>query len=92
MSMYGHHTQVLLWIKMRHLPVELWTTEGLSIVESGISKTLYQDEITRACTRLDFACVCVMLDISSKLPKHVIIMIPNEDGSETACKVDIEYE
>ncbi|KAL0434434.1 UNVERIFIED_CONTAM: hypothetical protein Slati_2777700 [Sesamum latifolium] len=86
------HTQVPVWIKMRHLPVELWTTEGLSIVASGIGKPLYQDAINRACTRLDFARVCVMLDISSKLPKHVIIMIPKEDGSETACKVDIEYE
>ncbi|KAL0386037.1 UNVERIFIED_CONTAM: Zinc finger BED domain-containing protein RICESLEEPER 1 [Sesamum radiatum] len=77
---------------MRHLLVELWTTEGLSIVASGIGKPLYQDAITRACTILDFACVCVMLDISSKLPKHVIIMILKEDDSETACKVDIEYE
>ncbi|KAL0456728.1 UNVERIFIED_CONTAM: hypothetical protein Slati_1012000 [Sesamum latifolium] len=86
------HTQVQVWIKMRHLPVELWTTEGLSIVASEIGKPLYQDATTRACMRLDFARVCVMLDISSKLPKHVIIMISKEDASETACKVDIEYE
>ncbi|KAL0367272.1 UNVERIFIED_CONTAM: hypothetical protein Sradi_3617300 [Sesamum radiatum] len=84
--------EVPVWIKMRHLPVELWTMEGLSIVASGIGKGLYQDAVTRACTRLDFALVCVMLDISSKLPKHVIIMILKEDGSETACKVDIKYE
>ncbi|KAL0285154.1 UNVERIFIED_CONTAM: hypothetical protein Sradi_7181600 [Sesamum radiatum] len=64
------HTQVPVWIKLRHLPVELWTTEGLSTVASGIGKPLYPDAITRACTRLDFARVCIMLDISSKLPKH----------------------
>ncbi|KAL0394594.1 UNVERIFIED_CONTAM: hypothetical protein Slati_4425600 [Sesamum latifolium] len=86
------HTQVPVWIKMRHLPIELWTTEGLSIVASGVGIPLYQYAITRACTRLDFARVCVMLDISSKLPKHVVIMISKEDGSETACKLDIEYE
>ncbi|KAL0294575.1 UNVERIFIED_CONTAM: hypothetical protein Sradi_6880200 [Sesamum radiatum] len=86
------HTQVPVWIKMRHLPVELWTTEGLSIVASGIGKPLYPDSITRACTRLDFARVCVMLDITSKLPKHVVIMVPKEDGGESACKVDVEYE
>ncbi|KAL0439727.1 UNVERIFIED_CONTAM: hypothetical protein Slati_2455700 [Sesamum latifolium] len=45
-----------------------------------------------ACTRLDFARVCVMLDISSTLPKHIVIMVPKEDGSEFACKVDVEYE
>ncbi|KAL0394851.1 UNVERIFIED_CONTAM: hypothetical protein Slati_4451300 [Sesamum latifolium] len=86
------HTQVPVWIKLRHLPVELWTTEGLSIVVSGIGKPLYTNAIIRTCTRLDFARVCIMLDISSKLPKHVIIMVPKEDGSEMACKVDIEYE
>ncbi|KAL0455429.1 UNVERIFIED_CONTAM: hypothetical protein Slati_0882100 [Sesamum latifolium] len=86
------HTQVPVWIKLRHLPVELWTTEGLSTVASGIGKPLYPDAITRACTRLDFARVCIMLDIHSKLPKHIVIMVPREDGGETPCKVDVEYE
>ncbi|KAL0455379.1 UNVERIFIED_CONTAM: hypothetical protein Slati_0877100 [Sesamum latifolium] len=86
------HTQVPVWIKLRHLPVELWTTEGLSTVASGIGKPLYPNAITRACTTLDLARVCVMLDISSKLPKHIVIIVPCEDRSESACKVDVEYE
>ncbi|KAL2248006.1 UNVERIFIED_CONTAM: hypothetical protein Sindi_2652900 [Sesamum indicum] len=86
------HTQVPVWIKLRHLPVELWTEEGLSTVASGVGKPLYSDAITRACTRLDFARVCVMLDVTSNLPKHIIIMIPDEDGGESPCKVDVEYE
>ncbi|KAL2245927.1 UNVERIFIED_CONTAM: hypothetical protein Sindi_2860900 [Sesamum indicum] len=53
-----------------------------STVASGIGRPLYPDAITRACTRLDFARVCVMLDVSSKLPKHIIIMMPNEKGGE----------
>ncbi|KAL2237663.1 UNVERIFIED_CONTAM: hypothetical protein Sindi_0958000 [Sesamum indicum] len=86
------HTQVPVWIKLRHLPVELWTDEGLTTVASGIGKPLYLDAITRACTRLDFARVCVMLDVSSTLPKHIIIMTPDEEGGETPCKIDVEYE
>ncbi|KAL2228568.1 UNVERIFIED_CONTAM: hypothetical protein Sindi_1836500, partial [Sesamum indicum] len=86
------HTQVLVWIKLRHSPVELWIDEGLSTVASSIGKLLYPDVITRACTRLDFARVCVMLDVSSKLPKHIIIMTPDEKGGEAPCKVDVEYE
>ncbi|KAL2248033.1 UNVERIFIED_CONTAM: hypothetical protein Sindi_2655600, partial [Sesamum indicum] len=86
------HTQVPVWIKLRHLPMELWTEEGLSIVASGVGKPLYPDAITRACTRLDFAHVCVMLDATSNLPKHIIIMTPNEDGGESPCKIDVEYE
>ncbi|KAL0293373.1 UNVERIFIED_CONTAM: Transposon TX1 uncharacterized protein [Sesamum angustifolium] len=76
------HTEVPIWIKLRHLPVELWTTEGLSTVASGIGRPLYPDAITRACTRLDFARVCVMLNVNSKLPKHVVIMMPNELGEQ----------
>ncbi|KAL0333138.1 UNVERIFIED_CONTAM: hypothetical protein Scaly_2215300 [Sesamum calycinum] len=79
------HTQVPVWIKLRHLLVV--TSDGLSTVASGIGKPLYPDAITRACTRLDFAQVCVMLDISSKLPRHVIIMVPRENGGESAYKV-----
>ncbi|KAL0381645.1 UNVERIFIED_CONTAM: hypothetical protein Sangu_0228800 [Sesamum angustifolium] len=86
------HTEVPVWIKLRHLPVELWTTDGLSTVASGIGRQLYLDAITRACTRLDFARVCVMLNVSSKLPKYIVIMMPNELGGKSACKVDVEYE
>ncbi|KAL0304754.1 UNVERIFIED_CONTAM: hypothetical protein Sangu_3066800 [Sesamum angustifolium] len=86
------HTEVPVWIKLRHLPVELWTTEGLSTVASGIGRPLYPDAITRACTRLDFARVCVMLNVTSQLPKHVVIMMPNELGGESPCMVDVEYE
>ncbi|KAL2224346.1 UNVERIFIED_CONTAM: hypothetical protein Sindi_3016600, partial [Sesamum indicum] len=66
--------------------------EGLSTVASRIGRPLYPDAITRACTRLDFARVCVMFDVSSKLPRHIIVMIPNEEGGEIPCKIDVEYE
>ncbi|KAL0373436.1 UNVERIFIED_CONTAM: hypothetical protein Sradi_3259300 [Sesamum radiatum] len=86
------HTQVSVWIKLRHLPVEFWNSEGISTVASGVGRPLYPDAITRACTRLDFARACVMLHISSKLPKHHILMMPKDDGSEVPCKVDVEYK
>ncbi|KAK4384626.1 hypothetical protein Sango_3042000 [Sesamum angolense] len=63
---------------------------GMVLLASGIGRPLYPDAITRACTRLDFARVCVMLNVSSKLPKHIVIMMPNEHGGESACKVDVE--
>ncbi|KAL0290885.1 UNVERIFIED_CONTAM: hypothetical protein Sradi_7039600 [Sesamum radiatum] len=86
------HTQVLVWIKLHHLPVEYWTVDGLSAVASGIGKPLYPDAITKACTRLDFARVCVMLDYHSTLLKHIVVMSPSEDSLEIPCRVDVEYE
>ncbi|KAL2252789.1 UNVERIFIED_CONTAM: hypothetical protein Sindi_0073600 [Sesamum indicum] len=44
--------------------------------------------LREAYTRLDFARICVMLDISSKLPKCIIVMTTDEDGGESPCKVD----
>ncbi|KAL0455562.1 UNVERIFIED_CONTAM: hypothetical protein Slati_0895400 [Sesamum latifolium] len=86
------HTQVLIWIKIRHLPVELWTTDGLSTIASGIGRPLYPDAIIKASTRLDFARVCVMVNFNLSLPKHLVLMFLGEDGSEQPYRVDIEYK
>ncbi|KAL2225751.1 UNVERIFIED_CONTAM: hypothetical protein Sindi_3050900 [Sesamum indicum] len=76
-----------------------WLFQGLPIVlqkrieyySEWWGKPLYPDAITRACMRLDFARVCVMIDVTQKLHKHIIVMAPDE-GGETPCKVDVEYE
>ncbi|KAL2235532.1 UNVERIFIED_CONTAM: hypothetical protein Sindi_1285400 [Sesamum indicum] len=77
------HTKVPVWIRLRYLPMEYWTREGLSTVASGVGKPLYPDAITRACTRLDFARVCVMIDVTHELKKHIIIITSDEEGGET---------
>ncbi|KAL0402138.1 UNVERIFIED_CONTAM: hypothetical protein Slati_4243700 [Sesamum latifolium] len=87
------HLQVPVWIRIRHLPMEYWTEDGLSAVASGIGTQLYTDKITKNCLRLDFARVCVMLHYHSKLPKHLIVLSPIlSEGKEIPIKVDIEYE
>ncbi|KAL0444841.1 UNVERIFIED_CONTAM: hypothetical protein Slati_2206800 [Sesamum latifolium] len=60
--------------------------DGLSMVASGIDRPLYSDAITKTCTRLDFARVCVMVDFHSTLPRHLVVMVVNS----RIC--DIEYE
>ncbi|KAL0444458.1 UNVERIFIED_CONTAM: hypothetical protein Slati_2168500 [Sesamum latifolium] len=86
------YTEVSVWVRLRHLPMESWTPDGLSTIASGIGRPLYPDAITMACMRLDFARVYVMLDYGSTLPKHLVVVAPQEDGSEVLCRVDIEYE
>ncbi|KAL0333107.1 UNVERIFIED_CONTAM: hypothetical protein Scaly_2212200 [Sesamum calycinum] len=70
------HTQIPVWIRLRHLPMEYWTDEGLSTVASGVGTPLYTDGITKECSRLDYARVCVMLDYNSELPKHLVVISP----------------
>ncbi|KAL0445471.1 UNVERIFIED_CONTAM: hypothetical protein Slati_1675000 [Sesamum latifolium] len=94
MALQKHaHKEVPIWIRLRHLPMEFWTLEGLSTIASGIGKPLYQDAITHDCLRIDYARVCVMLNYNSTLPKHIIVMQPVPGGGkEISCKIDIEYE
>ncbi|KAL0386423.1 UNVERIFIED_CONTAM: hypothetical protein Slati_4603500 [Sesamum latifolium] len=87
------HIQVPVWIRIRHLPMEYWTEDGISAVTSGIGTPLYTDKITKNCLRMDFARVCVMLDYHSKLPKHLVVLRPiTYGGNESPIKVDIEYK
>ncbi|KAL0331617.1 UNVERIFIED_CONTAM: hypothetical protein Sangu_1707200 [Sesamum angustifolium] len=87
------HTQIPVWVRLKHLPMEYWMEEGLSAVASGIRVPLYIDKITRECSRLDFARVCVMLDYNSVIPKHVVVVSPMlREGKETPSRIVIEYE
>ncbi|KAL0292755.1 UNVERIFIED_CONTAM: hypothetical protein Sradi_6976200 [Sesamum radiatum] len=73
--------------------MEYWTEDGLSAVASGVGVPLYVDRITKECSRLDYARVCVMLDYSTVLPKHVVLISPVlQDGKEIPIKVDIKYD
>ncbi|KAK4384296.1 hypothetical protein Sango_3075200 [Sesamum angolense] len=87
------HTQIPVWIRLKHLSMEYWTDEGLSTVASSIGTPLYTDGITKDCSRLDFARVCVMLNFNSKLPKHLVVISPVlRNGKEDPKRIDVEYE
>ncbi|KAL0457640.1 UNVERIFIED_CONTAM: hypothetical protein Slati_0391200 [Sesamum latifolium] len=87
------HLQIPVWVRFHHLPMEYWTEDGLSAVASGIGIPLYADKITKACLRLDYARVCVMLDYHSTLPRHLVVLSPNlREGNEVPLKIDVEYE
>ncbi|KAL0283266.1 UNVERIFIED_CONTAM: hypothetical protein Sradi_7234700 [Sesamum radiatum] len=87
------HKQIPIWIRLKHLPMEYWTEDGLSVVASGIGTPLYVDKITKECSRLDYARVCVLLDYNSTLPKHVIVISPfMQNGKEVPTRVEVEYE
>ncbi|KAL0357414.1 UNVERIFIED_CONTAM: hypothetical protein Scaly_1427100 [Sesamum calycinum] len=47
------HTQIPVWIRLKHLPLEYWTDDGLGTVASGVGIALYTDKITKNCSRID---------------------------------------
>ncbi|KAL0312970.1 UNVERIFIED_CONTAM: hypothetical protein Sradi_5696300 [Sesamum radiatum] len=73
--------------------MEYWTEDGLSVVASGRGVPLYTNKITKHCSRLDYARICVMLNYDSTLPKHLVVISPFlREGKEIPTKVDVEYE
>ncbi|KAK4382281.1 hypothetical protein Sango_2887200 [Sesamum angolense] len=53
----------------------------------------HSDGITKDCSRLDYARVCVMLNYNSELPKHLVVISPVlRNGKEDPKRVDVEYE
>lgn len=71
---------VPVWVKFLHLPMEFWTSNGLSYVASGVGVPLYADKVTEEQKRLGFARVLVELDVNSDCPKEMIICRANGDS------------
>lgn len=82
-----------IWVKFQNIPTECWTTEGLSTVASAVGRPLYPDAFTSSMERIDYARVCVIIDINSNFKDHVYMLLPSRDGEYNgSCKVHIEYE
>ena len=48
-------SKIPVWIQLYNIPVELWTTEGLSYLASVVGEPLYADLATESKRRLSFA-------------------------------------
>lgn len=70
----GEHTEILKpgrGIRQGYgLPLEYWTSEGLSHVASAVGKPLHADSFTSYRRRIRFARVCVEVDASKTLVKE----------------------
>ena len=78
-----------LWVKFVNLPLEAWTTKGLSAIASRISKPIRMDTMTaRVCNqgvrRLGYARVLIEVDARKGLPDNVDIMYCDKFGKQVA--------
>ncbi|KAJ6319644.1 hypothetical protein OIU78_015121 [Salix suchowensis] len=80
---------VSVWIRLRGLPLPLWTKQGLSMAASMVGKPQSCDEQTINCKRLDFARLCVELDASVPFIRQFEVESPL---STVPVKVTVEYE
>ncbi|KAJ6435118.1 hypothetical protein OIU84_000358 [Salix udensis] len=61
---------ISVWVRLRGLPLPLWTKQGLSMAASMIGKPLSCDEQTIHCRRMDYARICVELNASLPFVHH----------------------
>ncbi|KAJ6729711.1 ZINC KNUCKLE CX2CX4HX4C-RELATED [Salix viminalis] len=78
-----------VWIRLKGLPIPLWTKQGLSLAASMVQKPLSCDEHTITCKRLEYARLCVELDARLPFVHHFDVESPL---SEEPLRVNVEYE
>ena len=66
---------VPIWVNLFNIPYQFWTEKGLSLVASYLGTPLMLDVPTLEKKRLDFARVCVEIDIDCEFPTHFDIHV-----------------
>ncbi|KAK8598761.1 hypothetical protein V6N13_094721 [Hibiscus sabdariffa] len=62
---------------------------GLSYIANAVGVHLYMDSVTASRTRLEFAKVCVELEVDASTPKNINVLL--RDGSTAAIRVWIPW-
>ncbi|GLT59599.1 hypothetical protein SLA2020_324090 [Shorea laevis] len=79
-----------IWLKLWGVPMDLFIPEGLGYVASSIGVPLSLEKATEKCAHIEFAKVCVEVDIdvTTSLPKGIIV--DDEEGFPSEI-VKVEY-
>ncbi|KAB5573120.1 hypothetical protein DKX38_000314 [Salix brachista] len=78
-----------VWVRLKGLPLPLWTKEGLSMAASMLGRPLSCDEHTINCRRLDYARLCVELDARLLFVHRFEVESPLTEEPQV---VRVEYE
>ncbi|GJT80579.1 disease resistance TIR-NBS-LRR class family protein [Tanacetum coccineum] len=87
-----------VWVKFRKLPLEAWSTKGLSAIASRLGTPLIMDQITtQMCNlgngRVGFARVLIEVEACKGLPDQVEIIYKNKENEITGKKrVKVDYD
>ncbi|XP_039041850.1 uncharacterized protein LOC120180618 [Hibiscus syriacus] len=78
-----------IWVQLYRVPLELYSKKGLSYIASAIGRPLYMDAITASKQRLEFAKVCVEIEVGSVIPDSIHVVL--KDGSSVLIKVSVPW-
>ncbi|KAK8702479.1 hypothetical protein V6N13_020833 [Hibiscus sabdariffa] len=78
-----------VWVHLRSMPLELFTSVGLSYRTSALGVPLYMDSITTNRQRLAYAKVCVEMSAGVCVPKVIPVYL--KDGSVALVGVEVPW-
>ncbi|XVF79325.1 hypothetical protein PTKIN_Ptkin14bG0212400 [Pterospermum kingtungense] len=82
-------SSIPIWLNLRHVPLELFSLEGLSHIVSVIGTPLYMDRITVSCKRLTYAKMCVEIGVDRDI--HSFVKVLMRDGSFVHIGVEVPW-
>ncbi|XP_061344854.1 uncharacterized protein LOC133290735 [Gastrolobium bilobum] len=83
-------SKIPVWIRLRNLPLELWSKKALGKILSKVGKPLRTDHLTATRGSISFARALVEVDAAKALTQMVVIQLP--DGSLINQAVEYENE
>lgn len=78
---------VPVWVKLKNLPIALWSAQAISKVASYVGKPLYVDLRTEQLDMLAFARACVEITARQQPCDSIEVVLQGE-----SCIVEVEYE
>ncbi|XVF71896.1 hypothetical protein PTKIN_Ptkin12aG0077100 [Pterospermum kingtungense] len=63
--------KVPIWVHFKGIPLELFTKRGIGYLASAIRVPLYMDRFTIERKRLEYARVCIEVDMEKKIPRFI---------------------
>ncbi|XVF72304.1 hypothetical protein PTKIN_Ptkin12aG0110100 [Pterospermum kingtungense] len=64
-------SKVPIWVHLKGVPLELFTRRGIGYLASVLGVPLYMDRFTAERKRLEYARVCIELDVNKEIPGFI---------------------
>ncbi|KAK8675172.1 hypothetical protein V6N13_033242 [Hibiscus sabdariffa] len=86
-------TSTPIWVKLWHVPLDLFSHKGLGCIANALGKPLYTDRATVLKHILEFAKICINVGAKSVLPKSVKVELSDDTvvGTVVADLVPIDH-
>ncbi|KAK8515114.1 hypothetical protein V6N12_001274 [Hibiscus sabdariffa] len=75
-----------VWLKLWHVPLELYSQKGLGCIANALGRPLYSDRATMLKHSLEYAKICVEVEANAELPTSVLV----ELSEGTCVEVGVE--